>query len=62
MMTVSGTFRTMLTYAVANQRMIGTGPTRIAARTVPQINDPMAEKNVSWIVTQKAPRMPPYSA
>ena len=43
MITVSGVLRTMLTYAVPNARIIGTGLTRIATRIVPQINEPMAE-------------------
>jgi hypothetical protein len=43
MITVSGVLRTMLTYAVPNARMTGTGLTRIPTRIVPQINDPTAE-------------------
>ncbi|GAA3216170.1 hypothetical protein GCM10020256_18260 [Streptomyces thermocoprophilus] len=56
MITVSGMLRTMFTYAVPKPRINGTGPTRMAARTVPQIRDPTAESRVSLTVTQKAPQ------
>ncbi len=55
MMTVSGMFRTMFTYAVAKPRMRGTGLTRIAASTVPRTREPAPERRVSFTVTQKAP-------
>ena len=38
-------------------RWFGTGLTRMPARIVPQISDPIAARIVSSMVTQKAPRM-----
>ncbi|GAB3464157.1 hypothetical protein GCM10027436_75870 [Actinophytocola sediminis] len=56
MITVNGVLRTSVTYADANARIIGIGLTRIATRIVPQITEPIAEKKVSWTVSQNAPR------
>ncbi|CAM5515258.1 hypothetical protein SCYAM73S_01261 [Streptomyces cyaneofuscatus] len=55
MMTVSGMFRTMFTYAVPKPRISGTGPTRMAASRVPQIREPTAESTASCTVVQNAP-------
>ncbi|SKZ84714.1 Uncharacterised protein [Mycobacteroides abscessus subsp. abscessus] len=44
----------MLTYVVPKPRITGTGETRIPARMVPQMREPIADQNVNWIVTQNA--------
>ncbi len=54
MISVSGVFRKTVTYAVPMALATGIGDTRMAARIVPRISEPIADNTVSWIVVQNA--------
>ncbi|MNW53077.1 hypothetical protein D3C74_306240 [compost metagenome] len=56
MMIVNGVLRNSVTYVAPAHCRLGIGEIRMSASTVPMTSARIAAQNVSWMLTQNAPR------